>query len=187
MPDCKSLKSEYGLQQAIDIAEHVGLNCSYSSNSDANGELPGRLVDAVNTNEYDVWDTKWLKGREMYGIDVSCSVGTVPYDDLLTNFNTCLYQIYIEQSSYTESEKEVITKAIKNLGRKSGVIHYIIHEEKPTDGRRFLRIIKGQGCYSYLSRDDSKALSADGQPISIGRDCIKKGIIQHELIHARKH
>ncbi|MBB4704376.1 astacin [Sphaerisporangium siamense] len=48
-----------------------------------------------------------------------------------------------------------------------------------TSEEHFLRVVPGDGCYSYVGRS-----AGAGQDLSIGQGCEHKGIVIHELMHA---
>ena len=47
-----------------------------------------------------------------------------------------------------------------------------------TNQRDYIHIVKGSGCSSSVGR------VGRGQQVSLGRGCVYKGIVQHELMHA---
>ena len=47
-----------------------------------------------------------------------------------------------------------------------------------TSQRDYIHIVKGSGCSSSVGR------VGRGQKVSLGRGCVYKGIVEHELMHA---
>ena len=145
--------------------------------------------------------------RSVYGQDIADkmvddgmlerpSIGSYGTDGSATMWNE-YYQndvfridVYISSDDYNKEQILIIKDSLKNLARITGSIKYVIHDEKPTDGRPFLNYgMHGKGgCGSYVGRVDSLASSSEGQPVflpfSNAWTCVTKGIVQHESLHA---
>lgn len=115
--------------------------------------------------------------------------GTAPQFNLWNEeFNNNEYYVipvYIDPD-YTPEAISVITKSLKKLMRKTGVVRFRFLSNKPTNGRSFLNYSTHGStmCASYVGRIQSAAISASGQKIWLAYGCLIEGIIQHETLHA---
>ena len=146
-----------------------------------------------------------LEYREGDGPDDNTESSIIPIDDegktesgsttyyrlwntkLSEQSETFVVYVYIEQSDYTSQQVSTIKKSLKSLGKKTGVLRFNFQKKKPTD-KPFIVIGVSNSdpkiCgLSYIGRTRSST-SSNGQPISISRDCIRRGVIQHEMMHA---
>jgi len=80
---------------------------------------------------------------------------------------------YVISSQYSKRERGVIASAIEEYHAKT-CIKFVPR----TNQRDYIHIVKGSGCSSSVGR------VGRGQQVSLGRGCVYKGIVQHELMHA---
>ncbi|KAF4114137.1 hypothetical protein G5714_004360 [Onychostoma macrolepis] len=72
------------------------------------------------------------------------------------------------------NDRGVILRAFEQFRLKSCV------DFKPRAAEEFyISVERREGCWSYIGRS-----SAGGQTLSIGKDCGRKGIVEHEFLHA---
>ncbi len=91
---------------------------------------------------------------------------------------------YIDPS-YSSIQYTMIRKSLRKLASKTGVLHFKILREKPTNGQPFLNygFHSGTGCSSYIGLN-RLSFTSEGQPITLSSNCFTIGIIQHETMHA---
>ncbi|TNN27653.1 High choriolytic enzyme 1 [Liparis tanakae] len=80
---------------------------------------------------------------------------------------------YAVSDSFSASEKLQIENAISDF-HMSTCIRFVPR----TSQSDFISIVEQGGCWSWVGR------TGNAQQLSLGRGCLYKGIIQHELIHA---
>jgi len=80
---------------------------------------------------------------------------------------------YVISSHYNKRERGVIASAIEQYHGET-CIKFVPR----TNQRDYIHIVKGSGCSSSVGR------VGRGQQVSLGRGCVYKGIVQHELMHA---
>ena len=120
--------------------------------------------------------------------ETSFTRGTSPQFNLwnkqMNAENLFVISAYIDPQ-YTAEEHTLIKKAVKKLAKKSGALLFKFPKVKPTDGRPLLNY-QGRSsgmCASYVGMKNS-ATSSQGQPIYLDMNCLTKGTIQHETMHA---
>ena len=106
---------------------------------------------------------------------------------LSEKYETFVVYVYIEQSDYTSQQVSTIKKSLKKLGKKTGVLRFNFQNDRPTD-KHFINIGVSSSdpniCgLSYIGRTPYST-SSNGQTVSISRDCVNRGVIQHEMMHA---
>lgn len=104
-------------------------------------------------------------------------------DDLSAHNQAFRIRVFIEKNEYSDYQIKKIRKSIRNLAKRSKVLRIHFIRDAPDDGTPFIRIFKGTQCASYVGQV-SQASSLAGQPLSLGDECLEKGIIQHEMMHA---
>jgi len=80
---------------------------------------------------------------------------------------------YLISSQFSQYERSVIAKAMKNYHDKT-----CIRFRPRTSERAYIHIVKGSGCSSSVGRTGSQ------QSVSLGNGCVYTGIVMHELMHA---
>ncbi|CAG2167693.1 unnamed protein product [Oppiella nova] len=80
---------------------------------------------------------------------------------------------FAPNAGFSDYEKSVIQSAMKEIESVSCIQFKVRANQKD-----FIHIIKGQGCYSYVGR------IGGSQELSLGRGCVYKGTVIHELMHA---
>jgi len=80
---------------------------------------------------------------------------------------------YLISSQFSQYERSVIAKAMKNYHDKT-----CIRFKPRTSERAYIHIMKGSGCSSSVGRTGS------AQSVSLGNGCVYTGIVMHELMHA---
>ena len=121
-------------------------------------------VQSGSTTAYKLWNTK-----------------------LSEKYETFVVYVYIETSDYTPEQVNTIKKSLKKLGKKTGVLRFNFQNSKPTE-KPFINIGVSSSdpniCgLSYIGRT-YYSTAANGQPISISKGCVNRGVIQHEMMHA---
>ena len=86
---------------------------------------------------------------------------------------------YVIASGFTSRDRATIAKAVLEFERNTCIR---VRPLSPTDDARdgYVRIIKGDGCYSSVGRQ----VSNPGQELSLGDGCLYPGIVVHEFMHA---
>jgi len=80
---------------------------------------------------------------------------------------------YLISSQFSQYERSVIAKAMKNYHDKT-----CIRFKPRTSETAYIHIMKGSGCSSSVGRTGSS------QSVSLGNGCVYTGIVMHELMHA---
>jgi len=80
---------------------------------------------------------------------------------------------YLISSSFSQYERSVIAKAMKNYHDKT-----CIRFRPRTSEQAYIHIMKGSGCSSSVGKTGSQ------QSVSLGNGCVYTGIVMHELMHA---
>lgn len=80
---------------------------------------------------------------------------------------------YVIDEDFTPDEKDVVLSAMREIEKET----CIKFEQRNSSHPNYVRILKGGGCYSYVG------LYGGMQPLSLGRGCIYKGIVMHEIMH----
>ncbi|KAF0309811.1 Zinc metalloproteinase nas-13 [Amphibalanus amphitrite] len=80
---------------------------------------------------------------------------------------------------FNTDERATIAKAVLEFERNTCIR---VRPLGPTDdaSQGYVRIIKGDGCYSSVGRQ----VSSPGQELSLGNGCLFPGIVVHEFMHA---
>jgi len=79
----------------------------------------------------------------------------------------------IARGHFNSEERETIYSAMREYTRKT-----CIRFRKRTNQRAYIYIHKGKGCFSLIGR------SGKQQNLSLGKGCLRRGIVMHELMHA---
>ena len=80
---------------------------------------------------------------------------------------------YVISNQYSRYERSVIAAAIQEYSKRT-CIKFVPRKKQ----RDYVYIMKGQGCHSKVGRQKGR------QILSLGRGCVYKGIVEHELMHA---
>lgn len=79
----------------------------------------------------------------------------------------------ISSFQFNSAEKQAIMEAVRELSAKTNLT------VKPRSGEaNFVRVIRGQGCYSYIG------VQGGAQNLSLGNGCVSNETIIHEFMHA---
>ena len=80
---------------------------------------------------------------------------------------------YVISNQYSQYERSVIAAAIQEYYKRT-CIKFVPRKKE----RDYIYILKGNGCHSKVGRQKGR------QILSLGRGCVYKGIVEHELMHA---
>ena len=85
---------------------------------------------------------------------------------------------YVIASGFSSRERATIAKAVLEFERNTCIhVRPLAPNDNASNG--YVKIIKGDGCYSSVGRQ-----SSPGQELSLGNGCIYPGIVVHEFMHA---
>ena len=107
--------------------------------------------------------------RRWNGRDTSDGLVHIPYS-------------YDSSVMWIEWEVDIIEAALVDLEERTHVVKFV----KRTDENNYIRIIKGNGCYSYVGMVGQYLPETPfgRQDLSLGTGCISHGIVEHEFMHA---
>ncbi|XP_063050993.1 hatching enzyme 1.2-like [Engraulis encrasicolus] len=87
--------------------------------------------------------------------------------------NGLVYIPYVLSNQFSARDKKVIEAGLQSFTHST-----CIRFKKRSWQRDYLNIKSSHGCWSYIGRRGGK------QSISLGKGCVYRGTIQHELLHA---